>query len=163
MEPGFTLAVSDNLISVTFTSSFHRPLHYRYLVNAVLSLSESLFQSTTWALRVEWGEAFIQIPEEEKLCFEFMSEYEKRGLRYTNYITPAHPLVDWQVSRLQANNPDIEFLTSVAVEDGEKWLRSKGVDTRAHPRAFEQTWRKPTSTFMRLSNNVPVSEDGYFV
>ena len=147
MSAPFLLAKSDNMLQAQFTESFHHARHYRCLINGVLTVAENQFKGHPWAIMINWGGSFIQIPEEEKLCMQFLHEYYKAGLKYLVNVTPSHPIVEWQMQKISKANPQVEIFTTDSVEAGEQWLQQRNINIETDKAEISEDWYKKTKAF----------------
>ena len=161
MSEPFLLSKSDNLIKAHFTESFHHARHYRYLINSVLHVTSSHFQHQQWAILIEWGSSFVQIPEEEKLCMRFLHEYYQKGLKYLVNVTPSHPVVDWQMQKIAKANPEVEILTTDLIESGELWLGERGIDVDTVTEKVSSDWAKKSKAFTFMIEKYGVERDKF--
>ncbi|WP_100657571.1 hypothetical protein [Alteromonas flava] len=150
MQHPFTVEVAENMVQVRFLESFHHTKHYRGLINAVMDIVATSLPNKQWALLVDWGNLFIQIPEEEKLCMLFLQEYKTAGLRYLVNITPKHPVVDWQMNKIIAKHSDIDIMVSDDVTEGLRWLAKRNIDVQANAVEITPNWFKPSDAFSAL-------------
>ncbi|MDM7861214.1 hypothetical protein QTP81_11475 [Alteromonas sp. ASW11-36] len=161
MAAPFCISTSENFIKVKFTESFHHTRHYRGLINGIVSVVDNNIHVPRWALLVDWGDWFIQIPEEEKLCMRFLKEYQELGLAYLVNITPKHPIVDWQMEKITDSNPELEIVTTDDVKVGEYWLETKGIKLLTFLENVNETWFNKSASFTHLIKKYGVSDEQF--
>lgn len=161
MDSPFIVAVSSNLVTVRFLGSFHHTIHYRGLINGVLTITAERITSRPWALLVDWGKLFVQIPEEEKLCMRLLQEHQKKGLAYVVNVTPKHPIVDWQMEKLTGSHPELDIVTVDTKTDGLNWLNSKSIDTETQDVPFNRNWLQPSQAFTSLIQKYNIAAEKF--
>ena len=140
MTNPFEIAKSDNLIEITFNESFHHAKNYQCLISAVLTLLHNRQNVTEFSLLINWREHFIQIPFEEKQCIQMLPLYRELGLTHLVNVTPAHPVVSWQLDMIAKNNPCISFFSTDSVAIGREWLTERGANTCTSLTELSTNW-----------------------
>lgn len=161
MSEPFSLSKSEDLVKARFTESFHHARHYRCLINGVLKVAQSQFENKPWAILIDWGTSFIQIPEEEKLCMRFLHEYYQKGMKYLVNVTPSHPIVEWQMQKISKANPEVDMFTTDSFEAAEAWLTDKHINVSTVSVDIASNWYKKSNEFSRMINKYGVDKEKF--